>query len=158
YCIVNHYFILSIIIFILGSIFAYLLSMYMESEEDRLIEFEHLKGIKTPLGEIALEKGMLTVNRLAKILKEQSKTGELFGKIAVRRGFLTEKEIKALLKIQHERELMSIKKYENKNPVTKDTKISPVSSTPTLPKLENRRNKVTPLPSFHSSVNMTRIR
>ncbi|MBI3599526.1 MAG: hypothetical protein HY097_02660 [Nitrospinae bacterium] len=153
YSIVNQYFILLIIVLILVVASVSLLSKYGENKEDILLSFEHLKNIRTPIGEIAVEKGMITVNQLVKILKEHSRIGEKFGKIAVKRGFLTEKEIENLIKIQKEREL----KYLNKSPVTKEKSVSNLSIPPKPPNRVNYKNtKTTPLPSFHPTVNPKR--
>ncbi|MBI3599835.1 MAG: hypothetical protein HY097_04230 [Nitrospinae bacterium] len=157
YSIVNQNFILLIIVLISGITSVFLLSKYGENKEDSLLSFEHLKDTRTPIGEIAVEKGMITVNQLVKILKEHSRTGERFGKIAVKRGFLTEKEVENLIKIQKERELISREKYLNKNPAIKEKSVSNLSIPPKPPNRVNYKStKTTPLPSFRPTVNPKR--
>jgi len=150
YTIVNQYFILLSIVLVSGTTSVYLLNKQGENKEDCLIEFEHLKDTRTPIGEIALEKGMLTANQLVKILKEHSRTGERFGKIAVKRGFLMEKELEKLLKFQKEKELIGKKKYLSQNPVAEEKKASniPLPSKPTN-RISSKSSKTTPLPSFY---------
>lgn len=53
-----------------------------------------------PLGEIALQKHMLTPKELLDILNIQSDTGQKFGDIAIESGYLTPKQMDILLKIQ----------------------------------------------------------
>lgn len=153
YTIVNQYFLLLIIVLTSGITSVYLLNKLGENKEDCLLEFEHLKDTRTPIGEIAVEKGMLTASQLVKILREHSRTGERFGKIAVKRGFLSEKEVEKLLNIQKERELIAKKKYPSQNPAADEKKASNVPSPSKPPsQISRKSSKTTPLPSFHPTI------
>ncbi|HBE68372.1 MAG TPA: hypothetical protein DDW52_09515 [Planctomycetaceae bacterium] len=62
-----------------------------------------LSTCRKPIGQIALEKRMLTVGQTMRVLAEQADQPELqFGQAAVHLGFLTECEVTLLLGAQQE--------------------------------------------------------
>ncbi len=76
-----------------------------DSDED-LREFEVMKGIQKPMGEIAIDCGMLNKCDLLKILKVQSKIKIPFGKVAVKLKLLDKKQITTLLGVQQRNALI----------------------------------------------------
>lgn len=64
---------------------------------------------KKLLGEILIEKGLLTAEQLAKALEEQSATKELLGAIIVRKGFVKQKDLLAALSERFNLPLVELK-------------------------------------------------
>ncbi|MFZ5802583.1 MAG: GspE/PulE family protein [Candidatus Omnitrophota bacterium] len=56
--------------------------------------------IDKPLGEMLIERGFLTSEKLKRALSEQKETGEALGKVLVRLGFLQEEDLKKVLSEQ----------------------------------------------------------
>lgn len=64
---------------------------------------------KKLLGEILIEKGLLTAEQLAMALEEQSATKELLGAIVVRKGFVKQKDLLAALSERFNLPLVELK-------------------------------------------------
>ncbi len=52
------------------------------------------------LGELLLEKGLLSEDELSRALTEQKETGEVLGQILIRLGFVSEKDLRHILSEQ----------------------------------------------------------
>ena len=60
---------------------------------------------RTPLGQLAIEEGALTVRQVLDVLHEQAASpGKRFGDVAIQRGYLDNARLAALLLSQQERQ------------------------------------------------------
>ena len=89
---------------------AYLLGDFLVEKEfvsadHLLIALERQEKSRTPLGQLAIEVGMVTAKEVLIILTEQrnSENKSKFGDIAVNKGILKREDIERLFKIQEEK-------------------------------------------------------
>jgi hypothetical protein len=89
---------------------AYLLGDFLVEKEfvsadHLLIALERQKKSRTPLGQLAIEVGMVSAKEVLVILTEQrnSENQSKFGDIAVNKGILEREDIEKLFKIQEEK-------------------------------------------------------
>jgi type IV pilus assembly protein PilB len=61
------------------------------------------------LGEVLLEKGLITTGQLNECVQEQAKTKEFLGAILLKRGFIKEKDLLAVLSQQFDIPVYSLK-------------------------------------------------
>ncbi len=63
----------------------------------------HQREHNLPLGQLALEEGLLTADQVAEVHQEQRRTDQRFGELAVSKGFLAKQDLERLLAGQAER-------------------------------------------------------
>ncbi|UCD15146.1 MAG: hypothetical protein JSV34_05360 [Candidatus Omnitrophota bacterium] len=73
---------------------------------------EFNRKISKPLGEILVERGIITKGQLEEALKIQSSAGGLFGEIVVRLGFAKEEDIAHCLSLQFGFPYLPLENYE----------------------------------------------
>ncbi|GEM_PF-1216471 len=88
--------------FLLGD---FLVEKEFVTPDHLLIALERQKKSRTPLGQLAIEVGMVSPKEVLTILTEQrnSENKLKFGEIAVSKGILKEEDINSLFKIQDEK-------------------------------------------------------
>ena len=59
---------------------------------------------RLPLGQIALETGVLSVRQVREILQAQGDTQERFGEVALAKGYIDRRDLAELLMVQNERQ------------------------------------------------------
>ncbi len=82
----------------------YLVQQQIISEKDLCCALETLEqNNKIPLGQLAVQNGLINRNELFKVLSRQRKDKDLkknFGKVAIELGFMNKVQIDNLLKLQ----------------------------------------------------------
>ncbi|MBU1122166.1 MAG: type II secretion system protein GspE, partial [Candidatus Omnitrophica bacterium] len=73
---------------------------------------EFSRKISKPLGEILVERGILSKDQLVETLKVQETSGGLFGEIVVRLGFAKEEDIAHCLSLQFGFPYLPLENYE----------------------------------------------
>jgi len=70
------------------------------------------KRLDKPLGEVLVEKGIITKKQLEKVLKTQKEEGGLIGEVIVRLGFAKEEEIAYALSLQYGFPYLPLENYD----------------------------------------------
>jgi hypothetical protein len=81
----------------------YLVELNIIQEQDLVRALEIQKTDKVPLGQLALQQGLIDNKALFRILSLQRKDGgrnQTFGQLAIQLGYLTEEQISELLEKQ----------------------------------------------------------
>ena len=75
------------------------------SADDYVEALSRQEEDRPPLGQVAIEESMLGVREVLEVIRTQKQEpGRLFGEIAIDKGYLTEEQVARLLMLQRQRE------------------------------------------------------
>lgn len=75
--------------------------------------------LKEQLGQVLIQRGIITPEQLKEALEVQREKGGLLGEVLIKRGFTTEEEIAQALAIQHDFPYLPLANYEIDSEVIK---------------------------------------